>query len=341
MVFNVTRNTHQPTSGSHYPHPDPQAIINNSTMTSPPAEIHITPDNNNTTTNNNYGSVTTNTGNVHNTYSSNDSVHNSGQYLAGSARPSTAVGSGYGTGYGAGPGGHGDEGFPKTIVTLQPIATPQALGLAAWSSAMFVFSSYLADWYGTAATAHVIWPFILTFGGLGQFAAGMWSFNARDTLNSALHTMWGCFWLSVGVYFAYETIIPNNALGRIDAFAVWQVPIGVFTWTACIASLFRDWSLMVILLLQAVGSTLTVIGWFASSTGCLKAAAYFWLAACLGMWYRVTAHFFADSSKRDNLLPVWRRKSRAGRGRNPLENEHCDHQWVPPYREAGVVQGEW
>jgi succinate-acetate transporter protein len=209
--------------------------------------------------------------------------------------------------------------------------------LTAWASATFVFSAYMAEWYGSNQTGASIWPFILAFGGLGQFAAGMWSFRARDTLSSVIHTMWGGYWFAIGLFFAFQVTEPVNIWARIDAFAIWQVPIAAFTWAACIASLFRDWSLMAILFTMATGSTLSVIGWFATSETVLKIAAYFWLASSVAMWYRVTAHFLAETSKRDNILPLYRRP----RAKNPLDNNCCDRQWVAPYREAGVVQGEW
>ena len=45
-----------------------------------------------------------------------------------------------------GPNAEWNDGTPNTTVFLQPLASPQALGLAAWGSALFVFGAYMAEW---------------------------------------------------------------------------------------------------------------------------------------------------------------------------------------------------
>ena len=56
----------------------------------------------------------------------------------------------------------------------------------------------MAGWYGTGGTPLVLYPFVLTAGGLAQFLAGMWSYRARDGLATAVHGIWGSFWLAFG-----------------------------------------------------------------------------------------------------------------------------------------------
>lgn len=57
----------------------------------------------------------------------------------------------------------------------------------------------MAHWFGSSQTALYLAPFAAMFGGLAQFLAGMWSFKARDGLASAMHGMWGSFWLAYGL----------------------------------------------------------------------------------------------------------------------------------------------
>jgi len=228
---------------------------------------------------------------------------------------------------------------------LQPIATPQALGMAGWAAATFVFSTYLAQWYGTYGTASTLWPFILAFGGLGQFASAMWAFRARDTITTVMNTMWGSFWLALGLYWWVATSANTgeayNIYSRIESYGIWQVPLAVFTWSACIASLFRDLSLTAILFLMATGSSLNIIGWFAPSETVVKVASYFWIVASICMWYRVTGHLLADSRK-ENMLPMYRQPGLGRKNRNQGPDNDNRTQWVAPYREPGVMQGsEW
>jgi succinate-acetate transporter protein len=227
------------------------------------------------------------------------------------------------------------DGFPSTHIFLQPIATPQALGLAAWASSTFIFSTYLADWYGNPATGPQLWPFILAFGGFGQFAAGMWSFRSRDTLSSVIHTMWGSYWLALGIYYAFTAFsLSTNPLperwSNIESFAIWQVPLAAFTWAAAIASLFRDWTFMTITGTMAIGSTITIIGWFVPSTALIKIAAYFWIVSSVIMWYRVLVHFMTETTGKENLLPLHR---------HPNNKDHLRNGFTVPYREPGVISG--
>src|SRR3954466_2804768 len=88
-----------------------------------------------------------------------------------------------------------------TRVFLQPIAAPSVLGLFGFAAATFMVAAQLAGWYGGKASPEFLFPFAATFGGLAQFAAGMWAFRARDALATAMHGMWGAFWIAFGILF--------------------------------------------------------------------------------------------------------------------------------------------
>ncbi|KAJ3039730.1 hypothetical protein HDV00_011962 [Rhizophlyctis rosea] len=252
------------------------------------------------------------------------------------------TGPGYKGGY---PGEN--SSFPPTTIFLKPIAHPAALGLAAYASAQFVFSAYLAEWYGQDATAQAIWPFLLTFGGLGQIAAGMWSFQARDTLNSVFHTTWGAFWAALAIYYATYTfdnntgnntsnVVPYGGVrwGHLQNFAAWQIPIAAITALCAISALKRDGASTGNLLLITVGSILAVIGWFSPSIAVVKIGAYFWLASSALSLARLLEYLLAESTRKDTVLPLYRK-------RNQGNNEGARTGWNTGYREPGVVQGEW
>ena len=39
--------------------------------------------------------------------------------------------------------------------------------------------------------------------GLAQFIAGIKGFEARDTLVTVINTMWGSFWIAIGILYAF------------------------------------------------------------------------------------------------------------------------------------------
>ena len=94
-------------------------------------------------------------------------------------------------------GWYGDFARPRVI--LQPIAAPSVLGLFGFAGATFIVASNMAGWYGNASTPGYLFPFAAFFGGLAQFLAGMWAYRARDAVATAMHGMWGSFWLAYGL----------------------------------------------------------------------------------------------------------------------------------------------
>jgi succinate-acetate transporter protein len=74
-------------------------------------------------------------------------------------------------------------------VVLRPIAGPALLGLFGLLAATLVVGSNLAGWWGDHATSPILlFPFVMIFGGIAQFLAGMWSYTARDGLATVLRT---------------------------------------------------------------------------------------------------------------------------------------------------------
>src|SRR5437763_8803883 len=96
-----------------------------------------------------------------------------------------------------GDGWYGD--FARPRVFLQPIAAPSILGLFGFAGSTFVVAANLAGWYGTSTSGQHLFPFALAFGGIAQFAAAMWAYRARDAIATAMHGMWGSFWIAYGI----------------------------------------------------------------------------------------------------------------------------------------------
>lgn len=90
---------------------------------------------------------------------------------------------------------------PQVTIFLKPIAAPAAMGLAGFASSTWVTSTYIARWWGSDHAPNVFFPFIMIFGGVGQFVAGIFGYPARDTLVTVMHVLWGSFWISIGIMY--------------------------------------------------------------------------------------------------------------------------------------------
>lgn len=100
---------------------------------------------------------------------------------------------------------------PGVRIFLRPIAPPAALGLAGFAGSTFITSSYIANWWGNTTSPTIFFPFVGIFGDLAQFIAGLYGFAARDTLVTVINTMWGSFWIAIGILYAFVVGLPTIA----------------------------------------------------------------------------------------------------------------------------------
>src|ERR1043165_7712357 len=75
---------------------------------------------------------------------------------------------------------------PPARIYLTPIAPPVTLGLFGFFASTMVVSTWLLGWWGTPkGSPPTMFEIAAMFGGVAQFAAGLWSFRARDYIGSA------------------------------------------------------------------------------------------------------------------------------------------------------------
>src|SRR4051794_20505559 len=149
----------------------------------------------------------------------------------------------------------------RSRVVLQPIAPPSILGLFGFAGTTFIVAAHLAGWYGTATSPTYLFPFAAFFGGVAQFAAAMWGYRARDGLATAMHGMWGAFWMAYGLLFllvATKTItVP--AVGPFPELGYWFLALAVITGLGAVAALAESAGLVVTLVPLAVGSAFLAV----------------------------------------------------------------------------------
>lgn len=182
-------------------------------------------------------------------------------------------------------------------IYLQPVAAPSILGLFALAGVTFMVSAHYAGWYGGPATVFFLAPFVAIFGGLAQFLAGMWAFKARDGMATALHGLWGSFWIAFGILcsaFARAGVAMPAA--GFPELGYWFIVLAAITWVLAWAALAENTALCATLILFALGSTLTAISLLTGAVGGLMiAAAYCFLIGSFAAFYTATAMMLAES----------------------------------------------
>jgi succinate-acetate transporter protein len=227
------------------------------------------------------------------------------------------------------------EWLGHTRVFLQPIAAPSILGLFGFAGATFIVAANMAGWYGTTRSAIYLFPFAAAFGGLAQFAAGMWAFRARDGLATAMHGMWGSFWMAYGVLHLLAAVgtltLPT---GSFPELGFWFLALAVITGLGTIAALGENLSITAFLGLLTVGAALAAVYFLTGSGTWETVAGWVLLASSVVATYTAGAMMIAASWGRI-VLPLGEyRKAADVNGRRPIDALQYE------FGEPGVKKGQ-
>lgn len=180
----------------------------------------------------------------------------------------------------------------RTHIFLQPVAAPGVLGGYAGAAAFLLFGVWFAGALGPAKNAIVLFPFLLLFGGIGQLAAGLWSYRARDPVAASIHGVWGGFWLAYGLLWLLDAthVIALPAFGSgFEPLGQWFIYMAVITWTTAAAALAFSGVQFAGQALAAAAATIAAAGLIAGAAGWEHAAGWVFVAASALFAYHATA----------------------------------------------------
>jgi succinate-acetate transporter protein len=182
------------------------------------------------------------------------------------------------------------------------IADPAPLGLAAFALTTFLLSVVNAGWMSSTNEGYVL-GLALAYGGLGQFAAGMWEFAKGNTFGGVAFSSYGAFWIS------FWWLVEHDAahLGNADKAVGWYLfAWGIFTLYMTVAATRVSLAVLAVFVLLTL--TFFVLAWgnWATSTSITHLGGYLGLLTAIAAWYTSFAAVTAFTFKRQ-LLPVWPR----------------------------------
>jgi succinate-acetate transporter protein len=231
-----------------------------------------------------------------------------------------------------------EDGFARPRVVLTPYAAPSVLGLYGFAAATFMVALHLTGVYGGAKTDETLWPFAAMFGGVAQLLAGMWAFRVRDTIATAMHGMWGSFWIAWGivnlliVLGKMEAVPPGSKSD--PAFAMWFWTLGAITVAGALAAFAESPGLFGVLGFLAAGSLVFATGLSAGSTGWVKVAGWLFVIAAILAWYTATAMMLLAGAGKV-ILPLGKPKKEANvPGSQPVKPIQLE------WGEPGVKKGQ-
>lgn len=194
---------------------------------------------------------------------------------------------------------------PRTTTTLVPgahIADPAPLGLAAFALTTFVLSCVNAG-FVPATVEPVVFGLALAYGGLGQFAAGLWEFAKGNTFGATAFVSYGSFWISFWWLTGHSGLdkVPAGDVGK--GVGLYLLAWGIFTAYMTVAATRVNGAVLAVFALLTL--TFLVLAWgeFATSTGIHKVGGYLGLLTALAAWYASFAGVTKFAFGRD-LLPT-------------------------------------
>jgi uncharacterized protein len=214
-----------------------------------------------------------------------------------------------------------DDWREHSRIVLTPVAAPSILGLFGFFCATLLIGSNLAGWWGSPVSQTLVFPFALMLGGVAQFLAGMWAYRARDGLATAMHGVWGGFWLSFGLYQLLVTThnLPAVTMPKDVAFGFWFIAIGAVTTLGAFAALARNLGMFAVLAPLAAGSGFAAAGFVGGLHWALVISGWLFVFSAGFALYAAGAMMLREAYGR-TILPTGEWKAAANvPGRKPAE----------------------
>ena len=186
--------------------------------------------------------------------------------------------------------------------TVPAIANPAALGLGGFALTTFVLSTHNAGlapnltWLGLA----------FFYGGLAQFAAGMWEFKTGNTFGATAFSTYGAFWMSLATFIV---LLLNGKVPAADV----STDLGWFLLSFAIFNTYMlFWStrinvaVFLVFLTLEVTEILLFIGFFngnKAGAGLVGLGGWMGVVTAIVAWY-ASAAVVANSMRAKPILPV-------------------------------------
>jgi succinate-acetate transporter protein len=189
-----------------------------------------------------------------------------------------------------------DSSTPVVPAPAARPADPGALGLGAFALTTFVLSVANAGLIPSAAS---VLGLALFFGGIAQFAAGIWEFANKNTFGATAFCSFGAFWLS----FWYLETTPAGTAAGAKGVGVYLLAWAIFTLYMTVAATKTTLSILLVFIALTLTFFALAIGALAGSTAISHAGGWLGLVTAVLAWYGSFAVVY-NSTAGKVVLPV-------------------------------------
>lgn len=185
------------------------------------------------------------------------------------------------------------------------IANPGPLGLSGFALTTLVLSCVNAGILKGGGDILVVIGLAVFYGGIAQFAAGMWEFRTGNTFGATAFTSYGAFWLSFAAL-----LIPGFGVGfggktgpSLSALGVYLLGWTIFTGIMMLGSFRTNGATAAVFVLLFLTFLLLTIGAFGNAT-MTQWGGYLGILTAIVAWYTAMAGVLAGVSGGKINLPV-------------------------------------
>lgn len=182
-----------------------------------------------------------------------------------------------------------------------PFADPAPLGLAAFALTTFILSFVNAGLLPVSVEP-VVFGLALFYGGLAQFAAGIWEFANRNTFGATAFCSYGAFWMAFW-FLVTSTDLSAAGAEASKGIGVFLLAWGIFTLYMTIAA--RATSRTVFMIFAVLTATFFALaaGAYWETAALTRIGGWLGIATALLAWYGSMA-LVTNSTHKRNVFPV-------------------------------------
>lgn len=180
-------------------------------------------------------------------------------------------------------------------------ANAAPLGLAAF--ALTTFSLSVHNVSEGLAVLHSFWPWAIFYGGIAQFAAGMWEFRRGVVFSATAFSSYAMFWMGLAsaVFLLDYGVITISAFGSIEE--VLLVGWTIFTFYMWVGTFRINWALVTTFTALLSTFVLLTIGAIGDSSVFTTAGGVSGVITALCAWYTSAAELI-ESVWGEEVIPL-------------------------------------
>lgn len=198
-------------------------------------------------------------------------------------------------------------------------ADPGPLGLAGFAASTFMLSLINTGLVGTqkvpgGGLLPMVAGLVIAYGGIAQFAAGIWEFRTGNTFGAVAFCSYGAFWISF--YFIVQSVARNVPTEIFSGLGLYLWTWGIFTTYMFFASLRTTGAIALVFALLAatyiilgIGNS-ALAGTHSAINSTIKIGGWVGVATAIAAWYASFAAVINSTFARV-LLPVFPLSGRA------------------------------